>query len=137
MSHTVTKNRAHDVADLDFGASCQWLLFIVGGIADQTVQPVLNRYRLDVARAVTTPARSYPLAQIAFVAVLGRVRLLIVVVHPHFSFAVVFNQRLEARNRGTACLNDLPVHISSKNLDVLKCFCPGLNCGNSSHHKVG
>jgi hypothetical protein len=48
MSHTVAKNRAHDVADPDFGASCQWLLFIVGGIADQTVQPVLNRD--DVAR---------------------------------------------------------------------------------------
>jgi len=65
MSHTVTKNRTHDVADLDFGASCQWFLFIVAGVADQTVQPVLNRYRLDVARAVTTPARNYPLAPIS------------------------------------------------------------------------
>src|SRR5258708_39108834 len=89
MSHTVTKNRTHDVADLDFGASCQWFLFIVAGIADQSVQPVLNRYRLDVARAVTTPARNYPLAQVAFVPVLGRIRLLIVVVHPHLSLAVV------------------------------------------------
>jgi len=58
-----------------------------------------------------TPAWNNPLAQVAFVAFLGRVSLLVVIVHPHLSLAVMVNQQLEGTQNGTARFDDLPVYV--------------------------
>ena len=57
MSHTVAKNRTHDVADLDFGAPSQWFSFFVADIWRPSTQLII-RWPDEKERAIRNPPLS-------------------------------------------------------------------------------
>lgn len=136
MSHAVSENGAHYVADFDLAAVRErlWLSPVI--LAHKSVEPVLDGRRFDVAGPIISPARHNPPLEIRIRSFFGRVSLPVMAVHAQLSKAIVFSERLEGGQNWTTTVQHFPGYICTKHFNLSSCICLGFKLPRRSNNEA-